>query len=84
MNTQNCIDTIEGVGASLKPKDSVRAIVVTVVRRTAIRVVDTLILWQERARQRHHLAALDPALLKDIGVNRADAWQEANKPFWRP
>lgn len=84
MSTQNYIDTIEGVGASLKPKDSVRAIVVTVVRRTAIRVVDTLILWQERARQRHHLAALDPALLKDIGVNRADAWQEANKPFWRP
>lgn len=83
MSTQNCIDTIKDMGVSVKTRDSLRPGLITVVRRTAIRIVDTLILWQERARQRHHLAALDLHQLKDIGVNQADAWQEANKPFWR-
>lgn len=83
MSTENCIDTIKGMRVPLETKDSLRPSVVTVVRRAAIRIVDTLILWQERARQRHHLAALDLHHLKDIGINRADAWQEANKPFWR-
>jgi uncharacterized protein YjiS (DUF1127 family) len=43
-----------------------------------------LLLFHERARQRQALRALDDRLLKDIGVSRADAEREANKPFWRP
>ena len=47
-------------------------------------ILDILPRWQERALERRHLMALDDRLLKDIGVNRLDAWQEFNKPFWRP
>ncbi len=38
--------------------------------------------WRERARSRHMLSAMDARLLKDIGVSRATAAFEANKPFW--
>ncbi len=43
----------------------------------------TLLVWQERARQRHQLAQLDARLLKDIGLARAEAEAETAKPFWR-
>lgn len=33
-------------------------------------------------RQRRHLAALDDALLADIGLTREDARREAARPFW--
>lgn len=39
--------------------------------------------WVERRRQRRALLGLSDALLKDIGVSRADALREARKPFWR-
>ncbi len=43
----------------------------------------TLLLWQDRARQRAHLASLDHRMLRDIGLSRADVAGEASKPFWR-
>lgn len=46
-------------------------------------VVDMLLLWRERARQRSKLARLDDRMLRDIGVTRADAARELGKPFWR-
>ena len=42
----------------------------------------TVALWADRARQRRTLAALTFEELKDIGVDPADAVQEAAKPFW--
>lgn len=33
-------------------------------------------------RQRHALARLDDAALADIGLSRADALAEANRPLW--
>ncbi len=48
------------------------------------RLLDILLRWQERARQRHQLMALDERMLKDIGLSRADAYREASKPFWLP
>lgn len=39
--------------------------------------------WLERRRQRRALLSLTPDLLKDIGLDPADAWQEGTKPFWR-
>jgi len=42
-----------------------------------------LLNWSARSRQRHALAALDDAMLKDIGLSRADIEFEAAKPFWR-
>jgi uncharacterized protein YjiS (DUF1127 family) len=59
-------------------------ITVPTVRWSTLRFVDMLLLFHERARQRQALRALDDRLLKDIGVSRADAEREANKPFWRP
>ena len=43
----------------------------------------TLLVWQERARQRRHLARLDDRLLRDVGLGRAEAEAEYSKPFWR-
>ncbi len=37
----------------------------------------------QRAVQRRQLRALDDTQLKDIGVSRAEACWEAEKPFWR-
>lgn len=60
---------------------------ITLARRPreplAPRLAHLLGLWIERHRQRRALAGLDDHLLKDIGIGRADAWQESRKPFWR-
>lgn len=45
--------------------------------------VDTLLLWQERGRQRRQLAMLSDDLLKDIGVTRADVHVECRKRPWQ-
>ena len=34
-------------------------------------------------RSRRHLRRLDERLLRDIGVDRLEAQDEARKPFWR-
>lgn len=41
-------------------------------------------VWVERAAQRRALAGLDDRTLQDIGLSRATAVGEADKPFWRP
>jgi uncharacterized protein YjiS (DUF1127 family) len=40
-------------------------------------------IWTARRRDRRALAALDPHLLRDIGLNEDQAAREAGKPFWR-
>jgi len=40
--------------------------------------------WVDRARRRRALEAVDDWILKDIGISRADAMREHDKPFWRP
>ncbi len=45
--------------------------------------LQTLQTWYERSRQRRHLARLDEYLLRDIGIDRLTAMEEASKPFWR-
>jgi uncharacterized protein YjiS (DUF1127 family) len=39
--------------------------------------------WRQRSRSRRHLRRLDERLLRDIGVDRLEAQDEARKPFWR-
>jgi len=39
--------------------------------------------YRELSRQRKQLAQLPDYLLKDIGISRADALKEADKPFWK-
>ena len=45
-------------------------------------VVDCVVLWSNRAKQRRQLAALDDRLLADIGINRCDVIRECAKRFW--
>ncbi len=49
----------------------------------ALRAAAVLGEWQRRRRDRGELARLDPRLLRDIGITRYDALQEASKPFWK-
>ncbi|HYD65677.1 DUF1127 domain-containing protein [Azospirillum sp.] len=53
------------------------------VRRQAARLGAPLTAMVERARQRQALAKLDDALLRDIGLTRAEARREAEKPIWK-
>jgi len=38
--------------------------------------------WKTLHDQRRQLAALSDAMLKDIGLSRADVEREAGRPFW--
>lgn len=49
----------------------------------AVALTDLLYLWQQRLRDREALLQMTTAQLKDIGLSRVDALQEAEKPFWR-
>lgn len=48
------------------------------------RSIVTMLQWADRRRQRHALRQLSDAMLKDIGLTRADVEGEAAKPFWMP
>ena len=52
-------------------------------RTLSLNPVPALIRIQARVSERRHLATLDDRLLADIGLDRADAMAEADKPFWR-
>lgn len=46
-------------------------------------LLSTLDLWYQRRLQRRQLGMLDDRLLRDIGLDRATAMEEADKPFWQ-
>lgn len=48
------------------------------------RLFDWLLDGLDRYRQRRALRGMPEYLLKDMGLSRADAEQEAAKPFWTP
>ena len=43
----------------------------------------SLRLWRQRSRSRCHLMRLNDWQLRDIGIDRQTAKQEARKPFWQ-
>jgi uncharacterized protein YjiS (DUF1127 family) len=45
--------------------------------------LETVALWRARVQGRRRLQDLDEHLLKDIGLTRARAFAEGQKPFWR-
>ena len=45
-------------------------------------LVDLLTVWRRRAASRRQLLAMDDRMLRDIGLDRVSAWDEARKPFW--
>jgi uncharacterized protein YjiS (DUF1127 family) len=46
-------------------------------------VVEQLLMWHDRARQRRALLGLSDDMLVDIGISRTAALSEAGKAFWR-
>lgn len=52
------------------------------IRLRLARIGDWLKRALEVSRQRRALYRLDDTALNDLGLSRADAWQEADKPFW--
>lgn len=48
------------------------------------RALDVVLAWQERASERRRLFELSDHELCDMGLDRATAIGEADKPFWRP
>lgn len=52
-------------------------------RHGTISLRATLVLWLQRSRTRRQLSHMPDYLLKDIGLNEADRFQEINKPFWQ-
>lgn len=42
----------------------------------------TVSLWRSRQRERRDLMKLDDRFLRDIGITRRQALEEAQKPFW--
>ena len=50
----------------------------------ARRIAGTAGQWLNNREQRERLARLDDRMLKDVGLDRATAYHEAGKWFWRP
>ena len=50
--------------------------------RRLIRAADAFLIWYDRSRERQALLSMDDHMLHDIGLSRADIWDEARKPFW--
>jgi len=42
----------------------------------------TIKIWREISRERRQLRRLSEHLAKDIGISRAEAEREADRPFW--
>lgn len=53
------------------------------VRWVVTRAIGLILTWQQRARERRHLASMDDHGLKDIGLTKVDVLREADKPFWQ-
>lgn len=47
-------------------------------------IFEKVLEWQARASERRRLSGLEDRLLTDMGLDRADVWQESRKPFWLP
>lgn len=50
--------------------------------RLAIGIAVTVTKWHVHARTRRDLRALEPHLLRDIGITADQARIEAQRPFW--
>lgn len=55
----------------------------TRLNRQLARLSNKLDTYQQRRYSRRQLLFLNDHQLKDIGLSRADAEQEATKPFWK-
>jgi uncharacterized protein YjiS (DUF1127 family) len=78
---RNRIDTIDTI-SSVEP--AAASGFGGAVRRAVAASVGLLLTWQQRAHERHTLAAMDEHMMRDLGLSRVDILVELDKPFWRP
>ena len=87
MNKAQCtaIDTPLGAGsgAAIARSGSTFGGFLYRVLLLPLRVFEVLLVWQDRATQRHRLREMDGHQLKDIGLSAAEVYKEASLPFWR-
>src|SRR5262245_40567749 len=73
-------------GRPMSPFVAIHSAVPAVARRrrlsAATRTLTAVFAWTERARSRRQLPELDDRMLADIGLDRASAHEEAERPFW--
>ena len=53
------------------------------LRDAAVDTLGLVVTWYARAHQRRQLVGLESRMLDDIGVSRAAALTEFDKPVWR-
>ena len=53
------------------------------VGSTLLRAVENVLAWHDRAKSRRALLGMDDRMLSDIGLDRATARSEGDRPFWR-
>jgi uncharacterized protein YjiS (DUF1127 family) len=53
------------------------------VRNLLLEMARCVWRWQERARERRHLADMTDHMRADVGLNAVWTPHEANKPFWK-
>ncbi len=46
------------------------------------RLLDTVVTWQQRSRDRHLMAQMNERQRRDIGLSPATLDDEISKPFW--
>lgn len=61
---------------AVEPKGGERA-------RWLVSALDAILDWIERSKQRAELASLEPHMLHDLGLSRADLDAECAKHFWQ-
>jgi uncharacterized protein YjiS (DUF1127 family) len=54
-----------------------------ILGRTLVRLVEHVISWDQRVRDRQVLASLDDRMRRDIGIDRATAERDSTTSFWR-
>jgi uncharacterized protein YjiS (DUF1127 family) len=85
MDKQDCTHTIQPRAQSaLALSAALASFALRRLHHGIGRAAERGLIWLERARQRRQLAELSDHMLRDIGLTRADAWAESEKPFWRP
>lgn len=55
----------------------------TILGRTLVRLVEPVISWDQRRRDRRLLASLDDRALRDIGIDRTTAERDGTTSSWR-
>ncbi|SCA57806.1 hypothetical protein MTBPR1_70078 [Candidatus Terasakiella magnetica] len=79
---QNCIDTIDTTTAPLPSWGQWVKAGVKMVRADMLQLVEIGRIWSMRAHHRRQLHDISDETLRDVGLNRAQIREQAQKPFW--